>query len=219
MLSLYHHQITTDALGKQFSPTALAAIIQANLHQDDWQYLLGGYPHHHFDDSEFERTYAYLDQQRQIILETLILDTLPTPAWEAFGKITHALQDFYAHSNYIHLWLDQNAPDHDNGETSPAPAELDPLIPDLLASPHLFSARSILLPEILGRLPLLGRLLTPLFPPDSHIRMNLDQPSTGPLFPYAVIAARKRTEKEFESLSQHIRTLHSHQALQKFVDQ
>ena len=26
-------------------------------------------------------------------------------AWMAFGRMTHTVQDFYAHSNYITLWL------------------------------------------------------------------------------------------------------------------
>ncbi|HLF87472.1 MAG TPA: hypothetical protein VI451_00870 [Anaerolineales bacterium] len=214
MLARFHREITQAALKNQFSPGALETIIQANLHQDDLKYLFCGYPHHHFDDSAFERAYAYLDEQRQIILETLTHSPESIPAWEAFGRITHALQDFYAHSNYIHLWLEPHT-----GDKAPNPAEVEPLLPDILASPRLITARSLLSLEILGRIPFLGKMLIPLFPPDTHIRMNLDQPASGPLFPYVLVAARKRTEKEFEALSQQIQVKHGSQALQKFVDQ
>jgi hypothetical protein len=174
------------------------------------KYLLGGYPHYHFDNNEFKRTYAYINEQSQIVLNTLARDGDPTPAWEAFGKITHTLQDFYAHSNYVQLWLEKREP-------CPTPHEIEPLIPHLITHPRLFTARSILLLEFLGMIPLLGKILTPFFPPDTHIRMNLDQPASGPLFSYAFVAARKRTEKEFEMLSQHIHTLYGPQAFQKFI--
>jgi hypothetical protein len=213
MLTRYHQQITTEALGKRLSPTVLKTVIRANLHQDDLKYLLGGYPHYHFDDSEFERTHIYLNKQHQIVENTLAQNGDPTPAWIAFGKITHTVQDFYAHSNYVHLWLEQH-----NGETSPDPNEIEPLIPHLITHPRLFTARSILILEFLGMIPLLGKVLIPFFPPDTHIRMNLDQPTCGPLFSYAFIAARKRTEKEFEALSQRIHALYGSHTLQKFVD-
>ncbi|HNB52428.1 MAG TPA: hypothetical protein PK530_10815 [Anaerolineales bacterium] len=195
----YHRELTTHALGQHFAPEALETIIQANLHQDDLKYLLGAYPHYHFDDNEFARAYAYLDEQRQLILETLTQRRPISLAWEALGKIAHTLQDFYAHTNYVQLWRDQFPP-----SSWPNPETIEPLIPELIAHPRLISGRVFLLLEVLGTLPLVGPWLHPLFPADTHIRMNLDQPKTGPLFPYAMVAARKRTEIEFQTLSQHI---------------
>lgn len=212
MQARYHRQMTSEALGELFSPAALKIIIQANLNQDKLPYLLGGYPHYHFDDSAFERTYTYLNHQRAIVLASLT-QTNPTPAWEAFGHITHALQDFYAHTNYIHLWLKKHPT-----ETPPDPAGVDPLIPDLLNHPQLISARNAIFLEILKIIPLIGRRLLPLFPPHVHARMNLDQPSSGPLFPYAFHAARKRTSLEFEALAETIRDNLDLQSLSRFLD-
>ena len=211
MDSPYHKQITIQALENLCSPRALDTIVLANLNQDRLLYLLGGYPHFHFDDSTFSRTYAYLDEQRQIVLATLLRENDPTPAWEACGRITHALQDFYAHSNYIKLWLETLPP----GAPLPDPRQVDALRPELLSSPRLFTGRVFLALEILGLIPLLNRLLIPLFPPDTHIRMNLDKPSSGPLFPYAIAAAIQRTRHEFDQLTAQIPPPH----LLKFLDQ
>lgn len=215
MLAHYHQQITTEALGKRLGSAALQTVIRANLHQDDLKYLLGGYPHYHFDDNQFERTYAYLSEQKQLVLDTLAHQEDPTSAWIALGKITHTIQDFYAHSNYVKLWLEQNVKE----SSFPKPDEIEPLIPGLMTSTRLFTARNLLFLEILGMIPLLGKRLLSFFPPDAHIRMNLDQPTSGPLFSYAFIAARKRTEEEFEELFQCIHTLYGPQAVEKFVGQ
>ncbi len=211
MIARYHRQITTDALGKHFHPQALEMIIQGNLHQDDLKYLLGAYPHYHFDDNAFDRTYAYLAEQNQIIFATLAANLPLPPAWEAFGKITHTLQDFYAHSNYVHLWLAQS-PDQ-----TPDPEEIHPMLPDLLTHPRLHSGRVWLSLELLGMIPVVGRLLRPLFPKDTHIRMNLDQPKSGSRFPYAYVAARKRTEEAFKSLTEQITLQYGGQILPKFL--
>jgi hypothetical protein len=93
-----------------------------------------------------------------------------------------------------------------------------PLNSNIISSPRLISGRVNLILDILNILPLIGRLLRPLFPPDIHARMNLDQPSSGPLFPYAIVAARKRTEKEFEMLAKQIRNVYGAHALKVFVD-
>ncbi len=211
MIAHYHRQITTDALGKHFRPQALEIIIQGNLHQDDLKYLLGAYPHYHFDDNAFDRTYAYLAEQNEVIFSTLAANLPLPPAWEAFGKITHTLQDFYAHSNYVQRWLAQ-FPD-----TPPDPEDIPPLLPDLLSQPHLRSGRVLISLEILGMIPVVGHLLRPFFPADTHIRMNLDQPKSGPLFPYAYVAARKRTEEAFKTLTEQITLRYGGQILPKFI--
>ncbi|GAB4579136.1 MAG: hypothetical protein Fur0022_18740 [Anaerolineales bacterium] len=195
MIAQIHRQLTSEALGKHLPAPILARVIQANLQQDAFLYLLGAHPHFHFDDNAFAQTYAYLNALRQTLEQTLA-QAQPQRAWEAFGKITHTLQDFYAHSNYVQLWLAQYPPG-----AWPAPDEIDPLIPELLSHPQLITGRVILPLEILGMIPRLGKLLKPLFPPDTHVRMNLDHPKTGPLFPYAFAAARKRTMAEFETLT------------------
>ena len=218
MNALYHRQITTEALDKLLSTRAVETIIQANLHQDDLKYLLGGYPHHHFDNSEFDRTDAYLNEQRAYLLEVIARGER-TSAWEAFGRITHTLQDFYAHSNYVRLWLEKN---EEHGAAPPArhltPEEIEAQLPELLTSPRLFTARVVLFLEILNMIPFIGPRLRPYFPPDVHARINLDNPSTGPLFPFAMAAARKRTEEEFKTLAQIIQTRYGARVLQNFTD-
>lgn len=59
--------------------------------------------------------------------------------------------------------------------------------------------------------------LHPLLPADTHIRMNLDQPKSGPLFPYAYVAARKRTEEAFKTLTEQITLRYGGQILPKFI--
>ena len=48
------------------------------------------------------------------------------PARQSFGRLTHAAQDFYAHSNYIALWRESHP--------EAAPNETDPLIAVLLSA-------------------------------------------------------------------------------------
>lgn len=213
MRGRYHRQITTNALEKYFCPSTLAIIIQANLHQDSLKYLLGAYPHYHFDDSAFDQTYTYLEDQREIIFKTLIHDLPIDMAWKAFGRISHTVQDFYAHSNYVRLWWQQN-----RQKSHLRPDDIDPLLPELINHPHIITGRVILTLEILGLFPILGKLFTPLFPADTHIRMNLDHPKTGPLFPFAFAAATKRTMCELEQLSQIIQNKIGQTALNKFMD-
>jgi hypothetical protein len=116
----------------------------------------------------------------------------PPSAWSAFGRLTHTAQDFYAHSNYIDLWLSCQ-PDG----ALPTPSEVDPLDPDLINTRALRSGKIYLL-ELLSWVRILKPLVMPLLPRDSHAWMNLDAPERGPNFIYAFQAAVKRTRLEFE---------------------
>ena len=91
------------ALDEQCSPRALEMMIKANLNQDN---LLGqiGHDEYHFDNNAFEKSYAYIEEQRALTVSSLIAKDAPA-AWSAFGRLTHTAQDFYAHTNYIDLWL------------------------------------------------------------------------------------------------------------------
>ena len=103
MLTQYHIEIMLASLGGRFSPRALSAIIQANLHQDR---IAGqvGHDEFHFDNNAFEKSYAYMEEQRALTLSSLQKGDAPS-AWAAFGRMTHTAQDFYAHSNYVTLWV------------------------------------------------------------------------------------------------------------------
>ncbi len=199
MLVRYHARITTQALADWFSPLALEVIIAANLHQDAIQGQIG-HPEFHFDDNAFERGYAYQEAQRVMIQQISKRAGDLLPAWRAFGRLIHAAQDFYAHSNYLALWARQ----FPTGEPLPPPAQVLALEEDLLAHPELCSGRIYPAEMILWVLPFLKNWLYPRLPADSHAKMNLDYPERGPLFPYALEAARQRTVYEVELLAERL---------------
>ena len=190
MLKPVHAEIIHLALDDRFSPHALARIVAANLYQDRPRAQVG-HPEYHFDDNAFERSYAYIEEQRQLTIASLRSHEEP-PAWSAFGRLIHTAQDFYAHSNYVDLWLSVQP-----GGAIPAPAEIDPLDPDLIDSRALRSGRIYPL-DYLTFIHALKPLVMPLLPRDSHAWMNLDSAARGPHFPYAFQAAVKRTKIEFE---------------------
>jgi len=200
MLREYHVQIMQEALGETFSPRALEIIIAANLRQDD--FLIGqvGHPEYHFDHNCFVESDAYIKEQREIILQTLKGDNEITLAWEAFGRLTHTAQDFYAHSNYVRMWLSKYSKD-----APPLPEEIAALDEELLNHPELHSGKIYVL-EVLSYLPFLRPLVMRLLPEDSHAHMNLDYSAKGPSFPYAIEAAVKRTVHEYMFISRLIET-------------
>ena len=103
MLTAYHIEMLHLALDDTFSPRALEKIIAANIHQDR---PLGqiGHDEYHFDNNAFDKSYAYIEEQRALTVSSLMAHHVPA-AWAAFGRLTHTAHDFYAHSNYIDLWL------------------------------------------------------------------------------------------------------------------
>lgn len=121
----------------------------------------------------------------------------PQNAWAAFGRLLHGAQDFYAHTNYIRLWiaLYTGPPDL----TAP-PDIIEPLVPRLIESPDLYSGRVDWFWEAASRIPGLEMLSNRLAPDGSHYCMNLDSPDQGPLFTYAYHAALKRTRLEYEQI-------------------
>jgi hypothetical protein len=196
MLPQYHKEIIQLALGERCSPHALDQICRVNIRQDR---LLGliGHDEYHFDNNAFEKSYAYIEEQRALTVSSLLAkDALS--AWQAFGRLTHTAQDFYAHSNYIDLWL-ACQPDG----TLPMPSEVDPLDPAIVNHGALRSGKVYIL-EALTLVPGLRALVLPLLPRDSHAWMNLDSPARGPNFPYAYQAAIKRTRVEFERTMQYL---------------
>jgi hypothetical protein len=165
-------------------------IIAGNLYQDRLRGQLG-HDEYHFDNNAFEKSYAYIEEQRALTISSLLANDAPA-AWSAFGRLTHTAQDFYAHSNYIDLWL-ACQPDG----AIPTPSDVDPLDPDLINTRALRSGKIYAL-ELLTFIPILKPLVMPILPRDAHGWMNLDSPKRGPNFPYAFQAAVKRTKIEFE---------------------
>ena len=192
MLTTYHRAITTQALGGFFSPLALESIILANLGQDHWLYGQIGHPEYHFDQNAFLEGLAYIERNRMIFRSRLEAGGNAL-ALQALGRLTHAAQDFYAHSNYVTLWLGRFLPG-----PPPLPAEIDALDETLLKHPDLRSGKIYWPLEPFSWIPGLGRIVIPLLPRDSHAWMNLDSPARGPGFAYAFAAAVKRTRYEYQ---------------------
>ena len=194
MLTKYHIEILSDALADCFSSRALAAISKANVNQDRLSGLFG-HDEFHFDNNAFEKSYAYIEEQRALIVLSLKTNQAAA-AWAAFGRLTHTAHDFYAHSNYITLWLSRL-----NGKAPLAPLEVDPDDLTLLNSPDLRSGKVYYPFEILYFIKPLRQFALSHIPRDSHAWMNLDSPEQGFKFDYAMQAALKRTKIEFDKTS------------------
>ncbi len=193
MLENIHAEITRQALDGRMHPSALEAVLRANLGQDG---LRGQFGHdeYHFDNNAFERTSHYLELQRSQVIAA-VRTGQPSAAWSAFGRLTHAVQDFYAHSNYVSLWLDSHG-----DSTVPLPEGIDPADERVLSSPALRTGKLYYPRELLYFIPGLRRLALAILPRDSHAHMNLDSAERGQNYPYAFAAAVKRTRLEFEKL-------------------
>jgi len=210
----YHIEITTQALGDQFSMRALQSILVANVGQDRLKGQIG-HPQFHFEDNCFAGGTAYMGEQRELI-QAALAGGEALPAWQAFGRLTHAAQDFYAHSNYVQLWLEL-LDGHLAG--SPVPEQIDPLDSKIMESPRLSSGLVYLPVELLPLIPALAPLARRLLPKDSHAWTNLDGPERGPLFAYAQVAAQKRTLFEFVNISSLILVSLGPLALEAFTGQ
>ena len=121
-------------------------------------------------------------------------DGKPLSAWRAFGRLSHTVQDLYAHSNYVDLWL------ANCDGRNPGPDKIDPLDPGLLSDPWLHSGKVNYLFDALQFFNLLKPSMLKFTSHDSHTRMNLDGPNR-PNFPYAFAAAVKRTQLEFTKMA------------------
>jgi len=193
MLIQYHKSITRKALNEHFNSGALEEILAANIKQDDLLTGQIGHDEYHFDNNAFAESRSYIEEQRGVIYSALQGNN-PPAAWTAFGRLTHTAQDFYAHTNYVDLWLARFS-----GGRPPSPPEIDPLMEELINSPDLHSGKLYHPWEVLAFIPIVKRLVIPLLPADSHAHMNLDSPERGERFAYAFEAAVKRTNAEFES--------------------
>jgi hypothetical protein len=191
MLTQYHIEIMLASLGGRFSARALAVITYANVNQDR---IAGQFGHDefHFDNNAFEKTYAYIEEQRALVVSSLRSGDADS-AWKAFGRFLHSAQDFYAHSNYITLWVDRF-----DKQTLLPPPEVDPMNPSLLHSPDLRSGKVYFPWELLYFFRATKAFSLRILPKDSHAWMNLDTPEQGFKFHYAMHAAIKRTIIEFE---------------------
>ena len=192
MLTEYHIEIIVEALSDSIGPRPLGMMATANIKQDQFFTGFFGHDEFHCDNNSFAKTDAYIEKQRALVVSAL-QNNDPVSAWRAIGRLSHSFQHFYAHSNYITLWLNRF-----DGKTPPPPSEIDPVSPDLLHSPHLRSGKTYNPLELLYFIKGLRAHVLPLIPRDSHAWMNLDSPEQGFKFEYAMQAAIKRTRIEYE---------------------
>lgn len=190
MKEKYHRAITEQALRPHFDPAALEEVVRANLGQDAIIYQFG-HDHFHYDNNSFAAGDAYIEEQRQAVIQTMRGGGPASLARVAFGRLTHTAQDFYAHSNYTALWRERYP--------GAAPDAIDPYLAEVVSNSRLKSGRIYPPLEYLSFLPLLAPLVLPLLPRDSHAWMNKDDPSRLD-FEYAFAAAVKRTEDELEQI-------------------
>ena len=183
----YHRHITIQALDGHVSTKALRTIISANLHQDALRYQFG-HDHYHYDNNSFAEGDAYIEEQRRVTLEALARSSASL-AWQAFGRLLHAAQDFYAHTNYVTLWRADH-PTLTSDEILPLNSAADWPAP-------LHSGRLYYPLEALSFVPFIGKAVALLLPHDSHAWMNKDDPSR-PNFDLAYAAAVKRSGIEFQ---------------------
>ena len=191
MLKRYHLEILQKSIGATVSERALEAIGAANIGQD---VIRGQFGHdeYHFDSNAFAPSYAYIEENRAEIKPALAAGDTAS-AWAAFGRLSHTAQDFYAHSNYLRLWLAQ----FDEGNAPPVP-EVAHADPNFLQHPELCSGKLYYPLELFSYIPALKKYILPRLPRDSHAWMNLDTPEQGLLFDYAIAAAVKRTDDEWQ---------------------
>lgn len=191
----YHAELIHTALGPYLALDDRRIIIRANIMQD----FLGpiGHPEYHFDGSCFAESVLYIKSQREKAVAAVVGEGDRKAALQAFGRLLHACHDFYAHSNWVRLWVAAH------GGVHQCNSEETPICEDPLSVPELRSGKGSVFWYIVYRVPLAGRYIKRLYlPPDSHEAMNLDHPGQGPLFAYAMAAARKHTVAEFALLLQ-----------------
>ncbi len=89
-----------------FSEEALAVIVNANIRQDRIKYQFG-HDYIHFDGSAFKEGFEYIANLEKNILVNVRSNKIIS-ARISLGRVLHSWQDFYSHSNYIQLWLENN---------------------------------------------------------------------------------------------------------------
>jgi len=94
-----HEQVTGAAL-PYLQPDVLADVNDEHLYQD----VVGFFGNGHLDNSRFREGGEQINAWYRETLEYLDpLQFEPEEAADSFGKILHAAQDFYAHSNWTDL--------------------------------------------------------------------------------------------------------------------
>lgn len=198
MKSKYHKEITQKALGAIFSEYALRVIIRANIRQDRIRYQFG-HDYIHFDGSAFVSGFNYIQEQETILINS-VGNNQTKIAWKALGCLLHSWQDFYSHSNFVHLWISKY------GFKEPQCIIFDDR--SIIEAPNLTSGKNYGIIEFVALLPIIKNVIKPFMPQDSHAKMNLDDPGASPYFKYAYIASLYRTKNVCDNLLEKMKNNH-----------
>jgi hypothetical protein len=213
MESKYHAIITRNAVGEYFEPVALDQVIQANMSQDKLIYLLGSKPHFHFDDNKINESLAYVNSLHNSIIKLTDSDSTGKLQREAFGRISHAVQDFYAHSNYVDLWLEENG-----GVENIEPDKIDGLVDHLLHHPDLNTGDFKIWRDFIYYIPIINNIVKKIYiPKSSHEAMNLDSPERGIKFNYTMAAAQQRTLHEYTRIIKQLSDVCGREQVERFL--
>lgn len=212
MRAEYHAAITRTVLGRFFSLEPLEEIVAANLGQDSLLSLLGNAPYRHFCDRELQRSVAYIEDEHQKIRAHAGGQQDVHEQRAALGRLLHTVQDFYAHSNYIELWLR-----HKGGVAAVSADSIDGLDPELMGHPELHVGDWVVWRDLIYYVPVVGRAMRNLWlAPRSHEAMHLDAPDRGPGFVLALATARQRTTCEYQRALETIKWLGGEEAQWQF---
>jgi hypothetical protein len=117
MLVEIHEAITRRAM-KGLAEACIDKAVECNRNQDSLIAMLGAYPEEHFDDSSFQDGINHVNRQWEQIRQQSRRGCNREALTEilcAFGRILHAIQDFYSHSNWVEthndLWDGQTIPE------------------------------------------------------------------------------------------------------------
>jgi hypothetical protein len=207
----YHRLITHEAIGEFFDPAGMQTIIKGNLSQDRPIKILL-HPYRHVDDGLFAAAETYIRQEREQAV-SLMAQGRRRQALLCFGRLLHTRQDFYAHSNWVALWVTRHG-----GPERNRPADVD-ICTDPVAEEELRSGKAAIHWFIACHLPLIGPWFAERAPADTHEAMNLDHPGRGPLFPFAVAAATKHTRQEFGLFMADLGAAAGQEAVRQFLGQ
>jgi hypothetical protein len=212
MLGRYHEEITRRSIGSFFTSVTLAEIVGANVGQDTFTSLLGVNAHRHVCDCTVAESLAYIDEEHAYIADIAQYPDSDREQRTALGRLLHTVQDFYAHTNYVVLWLAQNA-----GIEPPDVAQINEFDPRIVTHPALRIAQWVTWRDPLYYVPLLGSVLRRFWLPEgSHEALHLDSPDRGLHFHFAMSIARQRTRTEYMRAVAAIREVGGAAALARF---
>lgn len=122
------HKEITEAVAKKlgYSAEAIAVLVKGNLDSDKKESDAPGgewySPPAHFDNETFSAGAARVRAKRALALESLSTCD-HSVSLEAIGRALHAVQDFYAHSNFITIYSDPTKLAEIEQLTDPSPED------------------------------------------------------------------------------------------------